>query len=77
MYPEQNFDKLWPQWPRTHDVQVQSIQPILKDRRSINLIEVQYRDVIADPLAALSVLPIDAHKAAAAVDGALYRNRAA
>jgi hypothetical protein len=76
-FPSEDFDKKFPAWPRTHDVQIQSIQPILKDRRSITMIEVQYRDVIADPVGALSALPIDARKAAAAVDCALYRNRAA
>lgn len=75
-FPSENFDRRYPDWPRTHDVQIQSIQPILRDRRSITLIELQYRDVIAGPERALSVLPIDAHRAAAAVDATLYRNRA-
>lgn len=73
----EDFDKKFPQWPRTHDVQVQVIRPILDDRRSIAVIELQYRDVIADPVGALSVLPIDYRRAAAAVDVSLYRNRAA
>lgn len=77
MYPDHDFGKRWPDWPRTHDVQIQSIQPILKDRRSIELIDVQYRDVIEDPLRALSVLPIDYLMASVAVDVSLYRNRAA
>lgn len=76
-FPAEDFDRKFPQWPRTHDVQIRSIQPILKDRRSIELIEVQYADVIADPLGALSALPIDFRKAASAVDATLYRNRAA
>lgn len=76
-FPKEDFDKKFPAWPRTHDVQIQGIQPILKDRRSIELIEVQYRDVIENPVGALSVLPIDARRAAAAVDSSLYRNRAA
>jgi hypothetical protein len=74
---KENFDAKFPQWPRTHDVQLQIIRPIIDDRRSITVIELQYRDVIADPVAALSVLPIDYHRAAAAVDVSLYRNRAA
>jgi hypothetical protein len=75
-FPKENFDRRYPAWPRTHDVQIQSIQPILRDRRSITLIEMQFRDVITDPNHALSVLPID-RRAAAAVDATLYRNRAA
>lgn len=76
-FPKDNFDKKFPQWPRTHDIQLQIIRPILGDRRSITLFEVQYRDVIADPVGTLSALPIDYRKAAAAVDASLYRNRAA
>lgn len=77
MYPELDFEERWPHWPRAHDVQIRIIRPILDDRKSIDVIELQYQEIIADPVAALSVLPIDAQKAAAAVDGALYRNRAA
>jgi hypothetical protein len=73
----EDFDKKFPQWPRTHDIQLEIIRPILADRRSITMIEVQYRDVIADPVGALKVLPIDYRSAAEAVDGSLYRNRAA
>lgn len=76
-FPKENFDKKFPQWPHTHDIQIQAIRPIVDDRRSINVIEMQYRDVIDNPVEALSVLPIDAQKAAAAVDVSLYRNRAA
>jgi hypothetical protein len=76
-FSKENFEAKFPNWPRTHDVQLETIRPILEDRRNIKVIEVQYRDVIADPVAALSVLPINAHKAAAAVDASLYRNRAA
>jgi len=76
-FPSEDFDRKFPAWPRTHDVQIQSIQPILRDRRSITLIEMQHRDLIANPVAALRALPIDARKAAAAVDASLYRNRAA
>jgi hypothetical protein len=76
-FPKDDFDKKFPQWPRTHDVQLETIRPILDDRRNIEVIEIQYADVISDPVAALSVLPIDAQKAAAAVDASLYRNRAA
>lgn len=75
-FPAESFDWRYPDWPRTHDLQIQSIQPILRDRRSVTLVEMQYRDVIADPERALSVLAIDSH-AAAAVDPTLYRNRAA
>lgn len=76
-FPKESFDKKFPEWPRTHDVQLKVIPPLLNDRRSIHLVEMQYRDVIADPVRALSALPIDARKAAAAVDASLYRNRAA
>lgn len=76
-FPKEKFDSKFPEWPRIHDVQLRAIRPILDDRRSIRVIELQYRNVIDDPVAALSVLPIDAQKAAAAVDVSLYRNRAA
>jgi hypothetical protein len=77
-FPQENFDKKFPQWPRTHDVQIQSIQPILKDRRSITLIELQYADVVDNPSRALRLLQIvNASRAAMAVDASLYRNRVA
>lgn len=75
-FPNENFDKKFPAWPRTHDVQIKSIQPILRDRRSIDLIELQYADVIENPARALRSLQIvNASKAAMAVDASLYRNR--
>lgn len=77
MYSVENFEKKFSNWPQVHDVQLKIIRPILEDRKSINVIELQYRDVISDPVGALSVLPIDYHKAAEAVDSSLYRNRAA
>ena len=76
-FANEDFDKKFPQWPRTHDIQLKIIRPILEDRKSITVIELQYRDVIADPVGELSVLPIDYRKAAEAVDSTLYRNRAA
>jgi hypothetical protein len=75
-FPKENFDAKFQQWPRTHDVQIKTIRPILDDRRSLKVIEMQYRDVITDPVGALRALPIDARKAAVAVDVTLYRNRA-
>lgn len=76
-FPKEHFDAKFPAWPHTHDIQLKIIRPILDDRKSITVIEMQYRDVINDSVGALSVLPIDAHRAAAAVDASLYRNRAA
>lgn len=76
-FPAENFQKKFPNWPQTHDVQLKIIRPIVDDRRSVTVYELQYRDVIADPVGALSVLPIDYRKAAEAVDSTLYRNRAA
>lgn len=76
-FPKEDFASKFPEWPRTHDVQLTYIRPILEDRRSIRLVEISYRDVINDPLQTLRVLPIDHLSAVAAVDPALYRNRAA
>jgi len=76
-FPQENFDAKYPHWPRTHDVQLKSIRPILDDRRSIIVHEVQYVNVIADPKRALNALPIDAERASLAVDSALYRNKVA
>lgn len=77
-FPAENFDQKFPEWPRTHDLQIHGIQPILRDRRSITLIEVQYADVIDNPNRALRSLQIvNASKAAMAVDASLYRNRVA
>jgi hypothetical protein len=77
-FPNENFDKKFPAWPRTHDVQINSIQPIIRDRRSITLIELQYADVIKNPSSALRPLNlVNASKAAMAVDASLYRNRVA
>jgi hypothetical protein len=76
-FPKESFETRYPDWPRTHDVQLKHIRPIVEDRRSVRLVEINYRDVIENPVRALSVLPIDYQKAAAAVDRSLYRNRAA
>lgn len=74
VFSPQEFEKKFSGWPRTIDQQVKHIRPILQDRRSIHLFDFDYRDVVADPLKALSVLPIDYQRAVAAVDPALYRN---
>jgi hypothetical protein len=76
-FPKEDFDAKFPAWPRTHDVQLQSIRPILRDRRSIELYEVHYAEVISNPLRALLALPINFEMASLAVDSSLYRNKVA
>lgn len=73
-FPQETFDRKFPEWPRAHAQQLKHIRPMIEDRRSIRLYDIHYRDVISDALKALSVLPIDSHSAVAAVDPALYRN---
>lgn len=76
-FPTEDFDKMFGEWPAYLDNLTTDVRAIVDDRRSIQVFDVRYADVIADPLRALAHLPLDVERLAVGVDAALYRNRAA
>jgi hypothetical protein len=84
MYPEEDFskrspgrqwafDESWPEW-LTELGRVQ--RGILEDRKSVKLHEVQFRELVADPVDTLTRIGLP-ERSASAIDATLYRNRAA
>lgn len=75
-FPKQDFDRAYPNWPRSYHEMMAEARSIMADRRCVILHDVEFRTLHSDPVYALQDLPIDTQKAAQGVDRNLYRNRA-
>lgn len=76
-WPELKFDELYPDWPNCYDRLYSRARTVALDRRCVvELHELNFAKLIADPVHELSRLPINAANAAAVVQQELYRNRA-
>lgn len=76
-FPREPFDQQYRNWPNYLTNLTNGVREIMMDRKSVTLYELHYSDVVADPVKAMSHLPIDADKAALGVDRSLYRHKAA
>lgn len=71
-WPKETFESRFPRWPLELIERESVTRDILDDRKSIEVVDVQYSEVIANPSILDSIRP----GMAKAVDRALYRNAA-
>ncbi len=78
-YPEQDFDKEYPNWPDYYWRLMENTKSIMSQRRDCELLEVWMTDLISDPVSqfkriAAMGIKIDVEKAAKSIDPAQHHH---
>lgn len=69
MYPDENFEKVYPGWPDGYHETTKAMRELMEDRRSVTISDARYDDLIAAPITTLAglMLPVNVKAAAAAI----------
>ena len=52
-FPDQDFNHRFPGWPENYHYTTKAMRELMDDRKSVEVVDVQHSDLIADPTAAL------------------------